>query len=252
MSEDFNALTTGELNGQTGSNSISGSWAAVESISEVVDLSSDMVVTNAAGETFTGSGKALEITGNNNSAILGNLSTSVTSDFYVSMIVRMSAGDIGINDFATVWFGEGTHIGSPAIGLKTNVGPNGTDIMGRISGNQEVYASTDLRIGTSYLLVAKISKASSTTYNQLEFWLNPPSLSEPTPIGVSTGTIAFEDFDSLGIRSVNLDSDDIVQFDNIRIGTEWSDVVIADAIPEPHSLLLLAISSLSLLFRRAR
>ncbi|MGJ8676754.1 MAG: PEP-CTERM sorting domain-containing protein [Akkermansiaceae bacterium] len=251
--EKFDFLDVGELNGQGVSSSSTQQWAAVTSITEVVTLSTPMTVTNISGETYVSSGKALQITGNSNSAIVADIDSVITSDFYISMFFRMSAGSVGINDFATLWFGEGSHIGSPAIGLKAELGLNNTDFMGRITGNEEAYADNQLVVGESYLIVAKVKKTSgSSTYNELDFWVNPSSSDEGTPQAVSEGSIAFEEFSSLGIRSVNLGADDVIEIDSILVGTEWNDIVpdIAGVVPEPSVSLLMILGSLVVMRRK--
>ncbi|WP_411826982.1 hypothetical protein [Luteolibacter sp. AS25] len=249
VTEDFDNMTFGELNGQSGTFGISGNWKAQTAITEIVSTPADFGVTVATGETIKAAGKSLQLTGNSSSAISVDLTTIQTNDFYVSFLVKMEAGSIGTNDFATLWFGEGSHIGAPAVGIKAQLGVNNTDFMGRITGNREAYAPEQLVVGESYYLVAKVSKADgSSTYNQLDFWVNPGSGDFATPEGTSTGNISFDEFKTIGIRSVNLDSDDVLLFDNFKVTTEWSDLFI----PEPSITLLAGITGTILIFRRKR
>lgn len=252
MLENFETLTLGELQGQSGPSGISGSWQSQTSASEVTAAPANFEVTLPTGEVITSGNQSLQVTGNNNNTISATLATPLTEDFYFSFLVQMEAGSIGNNDFATFWFGAPTHIGTPAIGLKTGVGPGGTDLMGRITGNQEAYSNEQLGIGVTYYLVAKISKTNgSPTYNQVDFWVNPGSNEENTPHASSTGNISYSSFDSFGIRSVNLSPDDIISFDNPTLATEYSDLF--PPIPEPTApaFLLLALTRL-LLSRKTR
>ena len=255
--ENFDALAAGELNGQNGTAGISGSWNANEGITEVVSAPTDFSVTLAGGEVISADGNSLQLTGNSNSAISANLTTVQTDKFYVSFLVQLQAGTIDVNDFATIWFGEGTFVGAPAVGIKTELGASNTDFMGRISGSQEAYSSQQLTVGESYYLVAEVSKTGeSSTYNRVDFWVNPSSTGVVPPEATSTGTIAFDEFSTFGIRSVNLDADDIVLFDNITISNDWSDVVDPSnsvmAVPEPSPPLLVGIATIVTALRRKR
>ncbi|MEM7791991.1 MAG: hypothetical protein AAF546_11365, partial [Verrucomicrobiota bacterium] len=139
----------------------------------------------------------------------------------------------------------------PSIGLKSNLGPNGEDLMGRITGNQEVYGS-EMNIGQTYYMVAKISKTGgSSSYNQLDLWVNPSAGDSNSPLGTSTGSISFSEFSTVGFRSVNLGSNDRLWVDSLTIATEWEDVV---PIPEPSQLVVwLSLFALSLAgFKRRR
>ncbi|MDQ8190308.1 PEP-CTERM sorting domain-containing protein [Roseibacillus persicicus] len=247
--EDYESLTAGELNGQSGTLGISGNWQSNEAITEVVSAPANLEVTLPTGEVISGGNQALQLTGNSNTAISASLSSPQSGTFFVSFLIQLQAGSIQTNDFATLWFGEGTHIGAPAIGIKAELGVANTDLMGRISGNQEAYAPEQLAVGESYYLVAKVSKTgSSNTYNQVEFWVNPGSGDESTPEAVSTGSISFSEFQDIGIRSANLDLDDVVLIDNLSVATDWNDLFV----PEPSSSMLLGLSLLGLFTYRRR
>ncbi|MDP0489544.1 MAG: PEP-CTERM sorting domain-containing protein [Verrucomicrobiota bacterium JB023] len=249
--EDFEALSTGELDGQAGGSGIAGDWTADTGASEVVAAPVDFEVTLPTGEVIRSEGQSLRITGNNNNAVAASLASPKTDTFFVGFLLQMEAGTIDQNDFTTLWFGEGTHIGAPAIGIKTELGPNSTDLMARVTGGSETYSATQLGIGQSYYLVAKVSKTGdSTTYNQVDFWVNPGSQDSASPETTSTGTIAFDEFNAFGIRSVNLSGDDSVLIDNLTIATEWEDLF--PNIPEPSTSLLILLSLVSLISHRRR
>lgn len=252
FSEDFDNLSLGELNGQGGSTGITGTWQAQIAITEVTNAPQNFSVTLPTGEVISGGTQSLEVNGNNNNAISAALAVTQTEDFYAAFLVQMESGTISSNDFATFWFGEGSYVGSPAIGIKAELGLDQTDLMGRISGQQEAYAEEQLAIGDTYYLVAKISKTGgSTTYNQVDFWVNPGTDQEANPEATSTGTIAFEEFQSLGIRSVNLTTgSDNVYFDNLVVATEWDDLF--PVVPEPTGFVLFSVGLCLECFRRRR
>jgi len=249
--EDFEGISTTELQGYAGTPGISGSWAANTAITEIESAPPDMEVTLPTGEYISGGSQSLEVTGNNNSAISVNLESPLVDEFYVSFLIQMESGTVNNNDFATLWFGEGTFVGAPAVGIKAQLGPGNSDLMGRISGNQEAYTVDQLGIGATYYLVAKVSKTNgSLTYSQVDFWVNPGSNEEATPQATSTGTISFDEFQTLGIRTVNLDPDDTIYFDNFTVATEWNDVV--PPVPEPQGAISLALAVITLCLSRKR
>lgn len=253
LTEDFESLTTGELNGQSGTGGISGTWSAQEGITEIISAPTPFSTTLADGEIVFGGGKTLQLTGNSNEAISANLTSPQTATFYVSFLIQLQAGSIGVNDFATIWLGEGNFIGAPAVGIKSQLGPNNTDFMGRISGNQEGYAPEQLVVGDSYFLVAEVLKTGgSSTYNEVNFWVNPGVADQTTPEATSTGSIDFDEFSGFGIRSVNLDADDVILIDNLTISTTWIDAFVPNGVPEPSSSLLVGVASIISIFRRKR
>lgn len=147
--EDYESLTVGELNGQSGTLGISGNWQSNEAITEVVSAPANLEVTLPSGEIISGGDQTLQLTGNSNtaiSAISATLSSPQSGTFYIAFLIQQQAGSIQSNDFVTIWFGEGTHIGAPAIGIKAELGVGSTDLMGRISGNQKAYAPEQLAI----------------------------------------------------------------------------------------------------------
>jgi hypothetical protein len=90
----------------------------------------------------------------------------------------------------------------------------------------------------------------------VRMYINPdPALSEEAnaaalKLAVNTGTeIAGNDIQSFFFRN-NSVAPDVVQFDELRIGTAWEDVV--PLVPEPAFLAPLAIAALALTARRRR
>jgi len=255
--DDFESYSVGELDTANGGVGWSGSWNADTSISEVVDVSSNpLSYTFSSGQSINGGDRALSITGNDNFAVDRGFSNSEDDTILMAFLMRVDTGSsLQDNDFATVWLGTGTFVGAPAVGLKANQGDGSgvDDLMGRIDGNQEVYEGEAV-IGDTYYLVARISKSDGLTasnYDTLEFWVNPEAGDEFTPDGVSTisGGIPFSTFSDMGIRSVNLDAGDNVLFDNFTYADSWTDIV---PVPEPSSLIMLALSASSFLLKRRR
>lgn len=255
-SDDFESYSIGELNGQNGGIGFNTPWSAVEQITEVVNPSIDLTYTATDGSFVSGGDRALRVTGNSDNAITRGFSTPISNDsFYVGFLIAMEAGEIGNNDFATLWFGEGSFIGAPAIGIKTESGPNNADLMGRISGGDEAYSPIQLEVGEAYYLVAQISKiGGSSTYNELNFWLNPTRDDLNNPILTSTGTIAFTEFNDIGIRSVNLDPDDAILYDALTFTDNPDELFLENVapVPEPSLSILFSLGLLSIISKRNR
>jgi len=250
--ENFELATTGTLNGQSSGFGFSAMdpWTAVMGITEVV------ATPDPVGGAAVGGNNALQLTGDNDNAIARNVGMSLTGDFYVSFNIRMTGGSVTDNDFVALWLGEGVFVGAPSVGIKANEGGSGTeDFMGRISGNQEAYGDEQLQVSGNgdlfdYQLVAFVSKeGGSTTYNQLQFWLNPSIGDLATPNGTSTGNIAIESVDRIGFRTVNITGDSYL-VDDIIVSTEWEDNF--DIVPEPGTSALLLLFSGAFFVQRRR
>ncbi|MEM1223609.1 MAG: hypothetical protein AAGH40_12705 [Verrucomicrobiota bacterium] len=236
--DDFEAYNLGDL--EAGNNNAGGGWedpwSASTAVTNIINPGGALSYQIPGGGLIEGGSRAIEINGNSNAAFSRDLQAPTSDTVYVGFLFYAAPGtSFAQNDFAALWLGEGLFLGAPSIGLKSNLGPNNEDLMGRITGNQEVYGS-EMNIGQTYYMVAKISKTGgSGTYNQLDLWVNPSAGDSNSPLGTSTGSISFSEFSTVGFRSVNLNSNDRLWVDALTIATEWEDVV---PVPEPsHSVL---------------
>lgn len=103
---------------------------------------------------------------------------------------------------------------------------------------------------TTYFVVAKIAKVSgSSTYNEVNLYLNPDSFSEPgtaTATATSTAGTGAATMSNFILRTARLEAGDSYLVDELRIGTTYADV-----IPEPGTALL-ALGGLAVLAARRR
>jgi len=102
-----------------------------------------------------------------------------------------------------------------------------------------------LGAGLEYQLVAKLTYSGSSTFDQIDLWLNPGGLTETAPnatmsIAAGTGVAAIN---SVYFRQAANQTDDTFRFDNLVLATAWGDVVPLVAVPEPSALALALLGS---------
>jgi len=236
--EDFEDYATGSINGSAGGEGWSGAWlGAGGSVQQVVDTSAEpLEYRTSAGEAVVGGSRALAFSDNNDLAAYRSIADDRRRrDVYVSMLVRFT-GTQNDNDFVALWFENAGFGAAPNIGVKMNDGTGVTpeDFFARTQDNNHV-SLVDIEPGRTYFLVGHLSKPNNgrfTVYDEFRLWVDPVSLStEPPEDAVSRGDSNITEFSRVGFRSVNLDSDDEVIIDRLRIGTAWADVTAPDVAP---------------------
>lgn len=116
------------------------------------------------------------------------------------------------------------------------------------TANQSLVASPTFTLTTTYLLVLKLSKVSSTFYNRAEFFFNPTTLSEPgSPTLVRNFTTTLPDISNFRVRLARFESTDAYFIDDLRVATTF-----AEAVPEPSGVVLLVLGWIGLVSRRRR
>jgi len=104
---------------------------------------------------------------------------------------------------------------------------------------------------TTYLLVGKIEDHSnwSGSNDRVTMWLNPSDNVEANNAALLDVEVGFNglfpsdsNITEFALQAGTQDAGDTVQFDQLRIGTEFSDVV---AIPEPSTIALLGLAGLA-------
>ncbi|MDZ7670253.1 MAG: LamG domain-containing protein [Gammaproteobacteria bacterium] len=236
--DDFEDYAAGSINGSAGGEGWDGAWlGAGGSVQQVVDTSAEpLEYRTSAGEAVVGGARALAFRGNNDLAAYRSIADDRRRrEVYVSMLVRFT-GTQNANDFVALWFENAGFGAAPNIGVKMNDGTGGSpeDFFARTQANNHV-SVVDIEPGRTYFLVGHLSKPNNgrrTVYDEFRLWVDPVSLStEPPEDAVSRGDSNITEFSRIGFRSVNLDGDDEVIIDRLRIGTSWEDVTTPDVAP---------------------
>jgi len=210
---------------------------------ETDDLNKSHAVIAAQGLSYNAG--SVQINGGANAASITGAIT-ISTDFlarsfpaqsdtlYLSFLLRGTQTSPD-EDFLQIGF-SGSATGEPPIaagiaGAVANTLPDQFFIrMPALTANQTLLPSPTFALDTTYLMVVKVSKVGSGNFNQLDFFLNPTTLTEPgaatltrfADSGVPTAT-------NFRMRVARLDVGDSYLVDEVKIGTAYADVVV----PEP-------------------
>ncbi len=239
--DDF-TYAAGNLAGDNGGFGWNGAWAANTTNTTVTTLAPGTAFSYASGvinlpaspANLSAQISSTAGANTNTSAATRTLSATATAatnvtDVYVSFLMRYSttAGSLIDAERFYLFFGSAAtstaryDIGVSALGT-TDFAVRTSNNAGYTNGGVDVASSAT----TTYLVVGKLSKASSANFDQFSFWLNPSTPTEGTPTGTSsnpTGDLAT--LSTLGFGITGLDAGESFQFDNLQIGTTWQDVV---------------------------
>lgn len=288
--ESFN-LTPGDLNGQSGglgSTGWAGAWTAGTAYENVVSLQAPAATPlsySASGWTLNGGNPALQIAGGLDSTQLAyrSLTANQSGDVWVSFMMRWNAGAVDQNDALLLWFDNtaaGDHSLVPNIGFKGNEGDSGPGgvkedfVVRLIMGANDDYAGniTVPDPAATHLVVGHLVRG-ATKYNVFEMWVDPNATNLVGDASANhfvyavdnTGNTGLTSFNTIGLRSANLDSNDVILIDELRLGTTMLDVlnygsgglppVVTEAtIPEPVTMagLFLGLTGLGGYIRKRR
>jgi hypothetical protein len=240
--ESYTASTA--LSGDSGGTGWTANWAAIAGVNvkaATLSYSNGSVV--VSGGSLSG---GVDDATNATSAASRSV-TAQTGTLYMSLLMAMPAG-LSTDDFVHFMFNDDTvNTNSGGFGkISTTTIKLGARI-GTGNGGTTTDSTVDLTGTDTFFLVGKISKVASATYNRLDLYINPSSLTEPvTADAVRSADSTISTISFFSLRTANLDAADRVQFDELRLGTTFADVV-----PEPATGVLMMLGAMLLGSRRA-
>lgn len=249
------ATTTVNLNGQNGGTNGTGLWAGTYTALTGINVVDGALSYSGGSITIDGGSRTGQVTGqvNSDGAVRRDFS-SQTGTVYFSFLYRLNAGDSFNDDFAQFFLNNAqstsaNNVSNVAIG---NLNTSANFFGARAAEGSNVTTDPSAQAissGVTYFLVGKVSKVSTTNYNTVELFVNPTSNTEPfTASATATRDTGLASLQRFGIRTVNLDTDDRLQFDELKIGTTFESVVV----PEPTSAALGLLGAALLCLRRRR
>ncbi len=263
-SESFTYTVGGTLqnNGSAGGG-WAGAWGGGANGGDMVIVSSGLSY-NAGGVVIDGGVSAVQITDENNtgnSSETRSLSANPTGELFVRFLVRLGSSNWSNMDAATF---QVTGMRSATsrkqfslVGIDVNNAPDpDEELIAMTAAGKSNEINADLTVGTTYLVVARLYSDSgnpwSTKYNSVDLWLNPNLAGTTGFLGTAAATsdpyLSPGQVDGIVLAQSNIESSDLVKFDEYVIGETWGDVVV----PEPASMVLLGLGGMALLRRRTR
>jgi len=246
-----------QLNGQNGGSGFGGPYvvdstrlANATTVSQSLSYSSGSVTNNGGSVAVLVS----DVSDSNN--LISRPIPTQSSTVYFSFLLRANTGTLSSEDFLQLGLSDVTTTEPKAsVGIAgTTAGALPEQFYVRVpNGGTSAFSGTGTTVAenTTYMLVGKISKvAASSTFNQVDLFVNPSTTSEP---GTATATSTVAAGSGVGsvsnviLRMARTDTGDQYLLDNLRFGTSYSDVV-----PEPGTLGVMAVAGAGWLLRRRR
>lgn len=230
IAEDSFYTGGGTLNGRNGGSGWAGAWVTngLGNLATCVDSTEGSLhFTPAGGATILGGSEAVDISGTvNNPVVYRQLASAQNGTFYVAYLLRQVAGSWGGNNTFSVHLADsGVNTGTLNFGIR-----GGADFMVR-SGTGAPLAGDGtgtLTPNTTYYLVARLSKpGGSSTYDQIDMWVNPRVASSNSPnvtLTLTNGT-GLASISHLFLRAAAMDAADVVRVDELKVGANWLDVL---------------------------
>jgi len=242
--DSFESYAVGALSGKNGGSGWTGAWTAPGAgiRADVVDTTANpLSFTPSGGSVINGGTRALEValTAAASSQLAGvrTLAAPLAKTFYASYLVRYTgAGNWdGANNTFTLHMGtNASSAASLNFGLRGDVNTTNSEFTLRYStasGDPRAVVGGQLTNNTTYLLVVKMEH-SGTAFTNALMWLNPTATDNvDTPAGDARLAFSCGPITHLFFREAALDANDILQADEVKIGTNWVDVVPSMVAP---------------------
>ena len=217
---------------------------------------------NNGAINLDGGNNVLKLTGgiaNSDNQVIRKLANTQSGQtFYYGLLYRAVGTTLNDEDFVQIGLSDVTgsepkvSTGSSGASAGTTPiqwfvrDPNGT--ANNTFGTTPIAVTADV----THLLVAKVSQTGGLgTYNRIDLFLDPASLTEPgTPtLSLTAANTAPATLNQFVIRFYRADSTDQYLLDNLNFSDTYAGAIVA---PEPATLGLTSVGALTLLARRRR
>ncbi len=232
--DSFDYLPAGaSLHGKNGGTGWAASWAtnSLGNVAVTADATgAELAFEPAGGLRIDGASAALDVFGTVNQPVAHRrIAAPPSGAFYAAYLVRIVSGSWTDTDtFSIHLANEGGNVNTLNFGLR-----GGADFMVRngtgapIEGAAWGTASLD----TTYLLVARLRRPpGSTTYDQIDLWVDPGLADSNTPSATLTLTAGegLANVSHVIIRAAALEggsTPDRVRVDELKLATAWTDII---------------------------
>lgn len=274
-SDDFESYTAGSqlesgLNGSPGTG-LNGGFGFSGAYSSDDATKSQATITTASLSYINGSinvnggSKALKLTGgvaDSTNQALRPLATNQTGQtFYYGFLYQADAPTVTNEDFVQIGLSDVAN-SEPKVSTGTAGATAGTTPMQYFVRDpngtaNNTFGSTPVAFtaDVTHLLVVKVSQVNGLgTYNRIDLYLDPTSLTEPgtSTIGFTAPTTATAPatLNQFVIRYFRGDASDAYLLDNLNFSDTYAGAIVAT--PEPTALAFAALGATALLARRRR
>ena len=244
------------LNANTGGTGFTGPYVIGGSLNANVNVISSPLSYSSGTVAVAGGAKAVRVSGiADNDQLISRPFAAQTGTLYVSFLYQASSTAEAFLQFGFSDVNAGEPKGSIGFQGQGGINSNAESFFVRVPNGSTTqgFTPTLLVAGQTYFVVGKFSKGTgSSTYNQVDMFLNPSSNVEPglaTATATSTINTGTGTYSNFILRSARTDSGSTNNFDALTIGTTFADVV---PIPEPSILAWLIVPAVGLLWHRSR
>ena len=248
--------TTGGWNDWYGSTgytpNIAGTTVPIQDVAERV--SNNLSYTSGDGILIDGGSIAMDYNRSRaqdeeNTVMNTFTGTPQTGDVFLSFLLNITddgdgviGEDLGLMVDGPEWSTDDTSGFIDGV-RNIGIGVSGASIDGLRGSATEGTSGVSFVPGQTHFLVARFGKDGGSNYQHIDLWVDP-TLAELTgntgfaDITVGTNTLGSQ-IDTIGLSQWNMDRDDTIRFDEMRVGTAIDDVYV---VPEPSSLLLVGLA----------
>jgi hypothetical protein len=228
------------LAGQNGGHGWASAWQpGTGNVATVTDTADDpLFFTAPGGQVVDGNARAVNVSGAVNAVtVLRQVEGVLPDSFYASYLLRMRSGQWGGNNTFSIHFSNSSQ-NTTSLNFGIRAAPDGESLFNHFmvrnaTGGPVVGAAGGgvVELDKTYYLVARVSKLDadggpSGTYDRIELWIDPGAGAlEALPQGDARLQMAagagLATITHILVRAAALQGDDLIQFDELRISSQW-------------------------------